>query len=230
MKNPINILIADNETEISGYFRELIQAEDGMHCVGCAENGKAAVEMALTLHPDIVLMDIQMEEETDGITAIEVLAQEDPNIKCIVITIHRRDDYLFQAYAAGAVDYILKTDPSEKIIQSIREVDSNSFSLRPEVANKLMRECKRIQDRQKSTNELMHNLFRLTNSELIVLRMFYAGASVERIAKERFIDVESVRTIVKRIQKKHGGKNIRKIVASLKEEQVFERFPFLNDI
>ena len=186
--------------------------------------------MAGELHPHIILMDVQMESEYDGITAIEELSEKNPEIKCIAITIHRRDDYLFRAYAAGAVDYILKTDPGETIIRSIREVYYNVYSIRPEVANKLMQECKRVEGIRKSTNYLMSCMFKLTNSELIVLRMFYFGASPDEIAKERFIDIDSVKTIVKRIQRKYDGENIRRIISRLRSDRVFEQFPFLNDI
>ena len=226
----INVLIADNETEISEYFMRLIEADGGMTCVGRVESGRAAVEKAVELKPDIVLMDIQMESEWDGIDAIETLSVRCPRVKCIAITIHRRDDYLFRAYAAGAVDYIQKTDPGASIVRAIREVFYNAYSMRPEVANKLMQECKRVEDVRKNTNYLMSCLFKLTNSELIVLRMFYFGASADEIAKERFIDVDSVKTIIKRIQRKFDGENIRKIISMLRHERVFESFPFLNDI
>lgn len=226
----ISVLIADNETEISEYFMRLIQAEAGMVCVGRVESGRAAVEKAMELRPDIILMDIQMESEWDGIDAIETLSVCCPRTKCIAITIHRRDDYLFRAYAAGAVDYIQKTDPGASIVRAVREVFYNAYSMRPEVANKLMQECKRVEDVRKNTNYLMSCLFKLTNSELIVLRMFYFGASADEIAKERFIDVDSVKTIIKRIQRKFDGENIRKIISMLRHERVFENFPFLNDI
>ncbi|MBE6940642.1 MAG: response regulator transcription factor [Ruminococcaceae bacterium] len=226
----INVLIADNEPEISSYFMRMIQKEPGMNCIGRAASGREAVEMAWELHPHIILMDVQMESEYDGITAIEELSEKNPEIKCIAITIHRRDDYLFRAYAAGAVDYILKTDPGETIIRSIREVYYNVYSIRPEVANKLMQECKRVEGIRKSTNYLMSCMFKLTNSELIVLRMFYFGASPDEIAKERFIDIDSVKTIVKRIQRKYDGENIRRIISRLRSDRVFEQFPFLNDI
>ena len=226
----INILVADNDAEIAAYFMRMIQREPGMNCVGRAESGRDAVEKAQELQPDIILMDVQMESEYDGITAIEMLSEKCPRIKCIVITIHRRDDYLFRAYAAGAVDYIQKTDSSETIIQAIREVYYNIYSMRPEVAKKLMQECKRVEDVRKNTNYLMSCMFKLTNSELIVLRMFYFGASADEIAKERFIDVDSVKTIIKRIQRKFDGENIRKIVGMLRHERIFENFPFLNDV
>jgi len=226
----IKVLIADNETEISEYLMRLIEGEVGMTCVGRVESGRAAVEKAIELRPDIVLMDIQMESEWDGIDAIETLSVRCPKIKCIAITIHRRDDYLFRAYAAGAVDYIQKTDPGAAIVRAVREVFYNAYSMRPEVANKLMQECKRVEDVRKNINYLMSCLFKLTNSELIVLRMFYFGASADEIAKERFIDVDSVKTIIKRIQRKFDGENIRKIVGMLRHERIFENFPFLNDV
>ena len=226
----IRILIADNETEISEYFMRLIQQDPAMTCVGRVESGRVAVEKAIELKPDIVLMDIQMESEWDGIDAIGTLSVRCPRVKCIAITIHRRDDYLFRAYAAGAVDYIQKTDSVAEIIKSIREVYYNVYSMRPEVANKLMQECQRIEQLRKNTNYLMSCMFKLTNSELIVLRMFYFGSSADEIAKERFIDIDSVKTIVKRIQRKYDGENIRRIISLLRSERIFERFPFLNDI
>ena len=92
----IKVFIADDAPEIRSYFQMIMKNEPDMEVVGTASSGKEAVEKVMKLCPDIVLMDIQMENRMAGIEAIEQIREINPNIKSIVLTIHEKDDFLFK--------------------------------------------------------------------------------------------------------------------------------------
>ena len=100
----IKIVIAEDEEEIRNYFVKIINDTSDMEVIGTAQDSKEAVNITLEKKPGIVLMDIQMETRTAGIEATKRIKKTDPEIKIIIITIHNRDDFLFRAYAAGAID------------------------------------------------------------------------------------------------------------------------------
>ena len=105
----IRVVIADDMQDIREYLHEIItESAKDIEVVAFASSGREAVEVALREKPDIVLMDIQMETRTAGIEAIGAIHSADPDIRCIVVTIHEDDKYLFQAYQSGASDYITK--------------------------------------------------------------------------------------------------------------------------
>ena len=116
----IRIMMADDSPEIRSYFSNIISHEADMDLVGTAASGAEAVQMAHELRPDIILMDIQMETRIAGISASKQILREHPAMKIIILTILEDDDLLFQAYCAGVIDYIIKTDSISQILTSVR--------------------------------------------------------------------------------------------------------------
>ena len=116
----IRIIMADDNPDICSYFSGILARQEDMELVGTASSGAEAVQLARCTSPDIALMDIQMETRVAGITASRQILKELPETKVIILTILEDDDLLFQAYWAGVIDYIIKTDDAEEILTSIR--------------------------------------------------------------------------------------------------------------
>ncbi|MBN1777826.1 MAG: response regulator transcription factor [Clostridiales bacterium] len=146
----IRILIVDDNPEIRDYFISILAHEADMDVIGCASSGLEAVQKALEMKPDIVLMDIQMETRTAGITASDRILKSVPGVKIIILTILEDDNLLFQAYCAGVIDYIVKTDSISQILTSIRNANNNQLVLRPKYAEKLIEELSRVKEEQKA--------------------------------------------------------------------------------
>jgi DNA-binding NarL/FixJ family response regulator len=218
----IRILIAEDEEEIRNYFKGIIAGTGDMEVVRTASSGEEAQKLALEKKPDIVLMDIQMKTKTDGILAADRISKVDPSIKIIVITIHNRDDYLFRAYAAGAVDYIIKTSPVETILASIRAVHANTLMLRPETANRIMAESRRVSKGQRKMKEVLHVMMRITNTELEIIRLVYEGARYSDIAEKRNVEDTTIRTEIHRILEKFHVRKMKDLIDLLREIGFFE--------
>jgi DNA-binding NarL/FixJ family response regulator len=221
---PIRIIIAEDSSEIRNYFNKIIQNEADMEVAALAASGAEAVEKALLIKPDIILMDIQMESRTDGIEAIAKIHKKEPAIKAIVLTIHSRDDLLYQAYAAGAMDYIIKTNDTADVLTSIRAVASNSLMLRPEIANKIMSEARRIQETQDQMKEILRVMMKITNTEFEIIKLAYDGYSYKDIATQRLVEETTIRSEIYWILKKFNKNKMKDVIKSLKEINFFETF------
>ena len=220
----VKIVVAEDEEEIRGYFKRIINATTDMEVTGTAKDGEEAVKIVLEKKPDIVLMDIQMKTKTDGIIATERIKMVAPDIKIIIITIHNRDDFLFRAYAAGAIDYIIKTVPVEDILASIRAVAANTLMLRPEIANRIMAETHRISEEQNKMKDVLKVMMRITNTELEVIRLVYEGKRYSDIAEKRFVEETTIRTEIHRILKKFNVAKMKDLIVLLGEIRFFETF------
>ncbi|MCL2069188.1 MAG: response regulator transcription factor, partial [Oscillospiraceae bacterium] len=159
---------------------------------------------------------------TAGIDAIEVIRGRHPEIKCIILTVHEDDEYLFRAYLVGAADYIIKTNEPEKIIKSIYDVNLNQLLLRPEVAQKIVGEYKRIQSTHSQMKDTLQMMMKISTAEYEILRMIYDGHSYKNIAGLRCVEETTIRSQVNHILKKFGKKRMKHVIEELRESQVFE--------
>ena len=215
--NKIKILIVDDMTDIREYFNMILSREPDIVVAGLASSGIEAVHMAKLLKPDVILMDMQMETRTAGIDATHCIKAIDPNIKVIVLTIHQEDEYLFQSYCAGVMDYIVKTDSISQIINSIRTVYSNQLLLRPGIADKIIDEFSRMKNQQNSLIYILSIVSKLTNSEFEILKCLYEGSTNKVISETRFVSPSTVKSQVNSILKKFEMKSMKEVVKLLKQ-------------
>ena len=160
----IKIAIADDNDEIRDYFGSIISHEQEMEVVGKVSSGKEIIQFVEDNKVDIILMDIQMETRTAGISASLQILKKHNDIKIIILTILEDDDLLFQAYCAGVMDYIIKTDYISQVLTSIRNVHKNQLVLRPQYAEKIIDELNHVKEQQKSMLLFMNVLSKLSNS------------------------------------------------------------------
>ena len=219
----ITVIIVDDIKEIRDYLCEILeQEEDRIKVVATASTGFEAVNLVEKLRPNIVLMDIQMETRMAGIDSVEKIHKLYPETKCIMLTIHENDEYLFRAYMVGASDYIVKTKPSNEIIKSIYDVMENNLMLRPEVAQKIISEYKRIQSTHTKMRDALQVMMLISATEYEILKLVYYGYTYKNIAKLRFVEETTVRSQVNHILKKFKKKRMKDVIELLKELNIFD--------
>ena len=182
--NPIRILIVDDHAVVREGLRSFIQIKPDMDVVGEAADGIEAVEKALTLEPDVILLDIVM-PRLDGIGAIEQLKQEGCPARILVITSFAEDDQIFPAIKAGALGYLLKDSTPQELIQAIRDVYRGEPSLHSIVARKLMDELHR-------EPELPPTEEPLTERELEVLKLIAQGYPNREIGEQLHLSEHTI--------------------------------------
>ncbi|MEA2570407.1 MAG: hypothetical protein QOI24_2408 [Acidobacteriota bacterium] len=134
----MRILIADDHALFRDGLRSLLQSQ-GHEVVGEAPNGKLAVELALKLRPDLVLMDISM-PELDGVSATRELTAQQPGIKVIMLTASEQNETLFDAIKAGAQGYLMKNLEAEEFFALLDRAGNGEPALTPALARKLLQE------------------------------------------------------------------------------------------
>lgn len=214
--NKIKVIVVDDMLDIREYFSMILSKEPDMDIVGLASSGIEAIQKARETKPDVILMDIQMETRTAGIDAVKVIKSNDPDIKIIILTIHEEDEYLFQAYCAGVMDYIVKTNSITQILNSIRTVHTNELRLRPGVADKIIEEFTRLKENEGTMIYTLNIISKLTNSEYEILKCFYEGQSYKAISDTRFVSQSTVKSQVNSILKKFELKSMKEVVKLLK--------------
>jgi DNA-binding NarL/FixJ family response regulator len=135
---PIRILLAEDQTLMRQGLKTILETEPEFRVVGEADDGKAAVKLALQSRPDIILMDVQM-PEMNGVEATAAICRSWPDARVIILTTFDRDDYVFQGVRAGAVGYLLKDLPAQKLIETIRRVHLGEVFIQPEIASRTLR-------------------------------------------------------------------------------------------
>ena len=143
MSTPIRVLIVDDQALFREGLHTLLSVQTDLQVVGEARNGEEALRLAAAHEPDIILMDLHM-PILDGVTATRRLQSTYPAIKVIVLTTFDDDEDVFEGLRAGAVGYLLKDVPSEKLIEAIRGVARGESFLEPSIVNKIVAEFARL--------------------------------------------------------------------------------------
>jgi DNA-binding NarL/FixJ family response regulator len=197
----IRILIADDHELLRGGLRSMLGAQEDMEVVGEAADGGEAVEQALRLAPDVVIMDIRM-PRVDGIEATRRLVAHGAGApRILVLTTFDLDEYVWEALRAGAGGFMLKDAPPRQLAEGVRTVAAGESLLAPAVTRRLVERFVRTPLRGGAQRE---RFAELTDRELEVLTLVARGLSNGEIAGRLFLSEATVKTHVTRILSKLG--------------------------
>lgn len=205
MTEAIRVLLVDDQALFREGLRTLLGMQPGLKVVGEAANGEEALRLAAKLRPQVVLMDLRM-PVLDGVTATRRLREEQPDCRVIVLTTFDDDEYVFEGLRAGAVGYLLKDVPSEKLVEAIRAAARGESFLQPSVAAKVIAEFARLAE-QARTKPVPKLVEPLSERELEVLRLVARGASNKEIAAALFITEGTVKNHLTSILGKLGARD-----------------------
>jgi DNA-binding NarL/FixJ family response regulator len=194
--NLIRILLVDDQPLFREGLCTLLSVHPDFEVVGEAGNGAEAIRLARSLLPLVVLMDLQM-PVLDGVAATRRLHEEQPNCRVIVLTTFDDDELVFDGLRAGAVGYLLKDAPSEKLAEAIRVAARGETFLQPSVAAKVVAEFARLSRKTATTaNQVIEPL---SEREIEILRLIAQGASNREIAGTLFLAEGTVKNHVTNI-------------------------------
>ena len=188
----INVLLVDDHEMVRLGVSSYLSIQDDIEVIGEAENGRVGYEKALELRPDVILMDLVM-DEMDGIESTKLILKDWPDAKIIIVTSFIDDEKVYPAIEAGAAGYLLKTSTAHEIAEAIRATQRGERVLEPEVTTKMM-------DRLTNRTPILHE--DLTNREQEVLLLIAEGKSNQEIADSLFITLKTVKTHVSNILSK----------------------------
>lgn len=189
----IRVVFIDDHEMVRIGVSAYLSSQPDIQIVGEAANGREGVPLVLELRPDIILMDLVM-EQMDGIEATREIIKAWPEAKIIVVTSFLDDDKVYPAIEAGATSYLLKTSKASDIAGAIRATYQGHSVLEPEVTEKVMLRMK------KGHAAAPHE--ELTHREMEVLLLVARGKTNQEIADELFISLKTVKVHVSNILSK----------------------------
>jgi len=187
----IKLFLADDHSLVREGFKRLLSLETSFEVVGEAENGKDTVEQVLSLHPEIVLMDIGM-PVLNGLEATKRIKEKDSDINVIILTAYDNEKYIHRVIQAGAHGYLMKNIDAAYLYQAIHSVSRGEFVF-PESVRSLL---------GKEIESLPVNFHSLTDREREILQLIAEGQNHQKIAEMLNISVRTVDTHRNNIIKK----------------------------
>jgi two-component system, NarL family, response regulator YdfI len=198
MSKPIRVLIADDHLIVREGLRLILEAEPGFELVGEASDGAEALELADKHHPDVVLMDLRM-PRMDGLTAIEHLREQQPDIAIVILTTFKEDDLMRRGLKLGARGYLLKDTDRTKLFNTIRAAARGETLLQPEIIEQLVSPPEVGKKTPKSSTDIG-----LTDREVEVLAAVAQGERSKEIAYRLGITERTVKAHLSNMYAKLG--------------------------
>jgi DNA-binding NarL/FixJ family response regulator len=197
-EEPIRVLVVDDQELFRRGLTMLLAVEEGIEVVGEAGDGVEGVELAASIAPDVVLLDIRMPKKP-GIEACQSIKDIVPSAKIIMLTVSDEEADLYEAVKSGASGYLLKDSSIDEVAQAVRVVAEGQSLISPSMAVKLIDEFKQMSRPER--NHVPGGL-RLTERELEVLRLVARSMNNREIAQELYISENTVKNHVRNILEK----------------------------
>lgn len=189
----IRVMLVDDQGIVREGLSSLLNTKPDLEVVGEAENGQVAIEKALEIQPDIILMDMRM-PVMDGVAATQAIRQQAPQINILVLTTFDDEDYVSQAMRLGAKGYLLKDTPSDELAEAIRAVHKGYTHFGPGLFEKMIIATPTVEEPPE--------LAELTPRETEVLALIAEGQSNREIAEALYISERTVKNHVNSILKR----------------------------
>ena len=218
----IGIMICDDLYDICDFFSKKINSQEDMEVLCVSHDAQSSIDNAIKYKPNIILMDIQMDEYCSGIIATKKIMEELPATKIIMLTIHNSDELIVDSYVAGAVDYIIKDSPVEEICNLIRKVYNSSEFLGRTIANVLYKYIKNCKNIEPSINYTINYLLKLTPVEVEIVKMLCKKKKRKEIAKEKELSENTVKQHIRHILKKLNFESTSKMIDFLEELDIMD--------
>ncbi|MDD2328993.1 response regulator transcription factor [Sphaerochaeta sp.] len=198
----IDVMIADDQELIRESLELIISIDPKFRIVGSAKDGRQAVEMALDLRPDVILMDIRM-PEINGIECVKLIKQKDCTIKIIMLTTFDDEQYVYEAVKYGADGFLLKGISKHDLLSSITTVHEGGTIVDPHTAQKIFSLFSRLANTPfRSMQEPDETFKALTAQEMRIMQLIGRGLSNKEIMNEVNFSEGTVRNYISNILKK----------------------------
>ena len=199
------VAIVEDDSGLREQLERILKTSPGVCCVGTFGSAEKALEGMVAVHPDVVLMDINL-PGMSGLECVARLRKDLPSAHVIMLTVYEDSDRIFQALQAGADGYLVKSSPTEVLLRAIEDVHQGGAPMSSHIARKVVRQFRQAEpSRDEAAN--------LAPREREVLNLLASGFVYKEIADQLGIGTETVKTYVKNICKKLHVRNRLEAVA-----------------
>jgi len=205
----VRILLVDDHTLFLQSLKMLLAANQ-YQVVGTAGDGREALKQARLLSPELILMDIEM-PVYDGLAATRLIKAEMPGIKIVMLTVSSSDDNLFDAVKSGASGYLLKSQPAERFLELLGQVEQGGAALPPELAARLLAEFARQAQHLESSQ--LDSSADLTDRQREILTLVAQGLTYPQVGETLYLSVPTVRYHMGQILERLHLENRAQVIA-----------------
>ena len=208
----IRTLICDDiDTLVKRYMRALSGSQE-IEIVGTANSGTESIELAQSLNPDVILMDVEMETRDAGIQAAQKILKILPDTRIIICTIYEESELINRAFNAGCVDYLIKDMPMQIIRESVINAYFDQVVIQPRIVDALKEELRRVSKLNQSLLMLFNNFMLLTPSEITLIGLMLKGKKRADICEERVVELSTVKSQINSILRKMNMHTMRELL------------------
>lgn len=205
-----SIVLVDDHSLVRDGIRALLESEDDLSVIGEGADGMEAIALVQEKKPDVLIVDIRMPKMT-GIEAVQQLSVSDPEVKCLILSMHDSEEYILQSVSAGAKGYLLKDTGKTEFIKAIHTVQEGgkyySGDISNVLVNNLLNPTARTSD-SSNVNAQTSKPFDLTNKEIQVLELVLSGLTNKQIAEKLQNSKRTVETHRFNLMRKMEVKNL----------------------
>jgi DNA-binding NarL/FixJ family response regulator len=187
----MKILLVDDHQLFSESLQNLLTLH-GYQVLGTASDGLEALEKARNLHPELILMDIEM-PGCDGLTATRLIKAEMPEIKIVMLTVVQQDEDLFEAFKSGASGYLLKSSRASQLLGQLSQLAEGQIALSPGLADKILDEFARMGRQLEANSEPVEETADLTARQREILTLIIQGMTYEEIGNTLCLSERTIR-------------------------------------
>ena len=211
---PVTVVIADDHQLVRQGLRRYLETAEEIRVVGEASGGHEAVQVVGELKPDVVVLDVRM-DDLNGIEATKLIREQSPDTGVVILTGHEEERGVLEAVRAGARGYVLKARDAEHLVSTVRLVAGGNMVIDPDAAGA-------VADQLDGEGGRAGSLGDLTKRELEVLRFLAMGHTNRQIAERLFISPDTVKTHLEHIYQKLGTPDRTAAVAEAMRRQIIE--------
>ncbi|MDW7739888.1 MAG: response regulator transcription factor [Bacillota bacterium] len=222
MSNLVQIMIVDDHTLFRSGLKKLLQIDNTVSVVAEAASASEALELLKTEAIDLILMDITL-IDMDGLEATKLIKKEYPNIKIIILTMHKDEPYLMEALKAGATGYILKEAATTELATAIRAVMDGEITVAPSLMKVLVNKAINGNSEYENSNSKTGGI--LTTREIEVLKYICLGYTSQEAADILVISVKTVEKHKEHIMEKLNLKRRYQLIDYAIKEGLFTLEP-----
>ena len=207
----MKILLVDDHALFCEAIQNLLTLH-GYEVVGTAGDGLEALEKARRLHPDLILMDIEM-PGCDGLTATRLIRAEMPDTKIVMLTVAQQDEALFESINSGASGYLLKSSRASELLWYLGQLAEGQAALSPGLADKILEEFARMGRQLESNSEQIQETADLSARQREILTLIAQGITYEEMGKTLCLSERTIRYHVGEIIQRLHLRNRSQVIA-----------------
>jgi DNA-binding NarL/FixJ family response regulator len=225
----VKVMVVDDQQLMRDGISSLLSIQEGIEVIGTAANGQEAIEQALALTPDVILMDVRM-PVMNGITATEQIHRQLPTCRVLMLTTFDDEKDIVKALTAGASGYLLKDIPAEDLAQAVHLAHRGIYQLEPSIAGKLVGALNKqaglppatpAPASKEAATQAVAAQFDLTEREMEVLQLIATGATNREIAEQLVVSEGTVKNHVSNILSRLGLRDRTQAAIFAREYNLF---------